>query len=411
MNKCAAASGRARRFGGDVSGFWRLMLFGKGPRDAAAPGRDLRIDVIRGLILLIIFVNHMPGNIVSAAMPHAYGFSDAADVFVLLAGISAAFAYGRLIDQRGLLVGSLKVGARIWTLYIAHLALFVLVCGIVATAVVRTQNALYVEAINIQPFFSDTPAAIINALGLVYQPYYLDILPLYIVLLAAFPLIYVATRTSPLGALALSVVLWQGAAHAGLNLPNHPGTGGWFFNPFAWQVPFVLGVVIGRFGLVGAGVPTLRLLDIAAIAVLLFAAAVKLSSGNPFGIALMNDWIESLQIGIDKTNLAWPRVVHLAALTWLALRFLKSDAAILSGLAGRRLAALGRHSLEVFCAGIVLAIAGQIILAETSFTLWVQLLVTLGGITILLGLGAFLSWYKTLTARAASAVREQAATA
>ena len=408
---CGRLTGRAGGCGGDVSGFWRLMLFGKGPREAASPGRDLRIDVIRGLILLVIFVNHMPGNIVSAAMPHNYGFSDAADVFVLLAGISAAFAYGRLIDQRGLFVGSLKVGARIWTLYIAHLALFVLVCGIVATAVVRTQNALYVEAINIQPFFSDTPAAIVNALGLIYQPYYLDVLPLYIVLLAAFPLIYVTARTSPLAALAISVAIWQGATHLGLNLPNHPGDGGWFFNPFAWQLLFTLGVVIGRLGLVGASMPKLRLLDIAAVAVLLFAAMVKLSSGNPFGIALMNDWIDSLQIGTDKTNLAWPRVAHLAALAWLVLRFVRSDARFLDGLAGRRLAALGRHSLEVFCAGIVLAIAGQIILAETSFTLWVQLLVTLGGITILLGLGTFLSWYKTLTARAASAPREQAVTA
>ena len=87
----------------DVSGFWRLMLFGKGPREAALPGRDLRIDAIRGLTLLIIFVNHMPGNVVSAWMPHNYGFSDAADIFVLLAGVSAAFAYGRLIDQRGML--------------------------------------------------------------------------------------------------------------------------------------------------------------------------------------------------------------------------------------------------------------------------------------------------------------------
>ncbi len=394
-----------------MSGFWRLVLFGKGPRDAASPGRDLRIDVIRGLILLVIFVNHMPGNIVSSLMPHNYGFSDAADIFVLLAGVSATFAYGRLIDQRGLLVGSLKVGARIWTLYIAHLALFVLVCGIVATAVVRTQNALYVEAINIQPFFSDTAAAIVNALGLVYQPYYLDILPLYIVLLAAFPLIYLTARTSPLAALAVSVAIWQAATLAGLNLPNHPGDGGWFFNPFAWQMLFTFGVVIGRLGLVGAGVPKLRLVDAAAIVIVLFAAMVKLSSGNPFGVALLNEWIDSLQIGIDKTNLAWPRVVHLAALAWLVLRFLRPDAGILTSLAGRRLASLGRHSLEVFCAGIVLAIIGQIILAETSFALSIQLIVNLSGITILLGLGTFLSWYKTLTARAASAPREQAATA
>lgn len=394
-----------------MNGFWRLMLFGKGPRDAVSPGRDLRIDVIRGLILLVIFINHMPGNIASGAMPHNFGFSDAADAFVLIAGISAAFAYGKLIDQRGLLVGSLKVGARIWTLYVAHLALFVLVCGIIATAIVRTQNTLYVEAINIQPFFSDTAAAVVNALGLVYQPYYLDILPLYIVLLALFPLIYVTARTSPLTALAISFALWQGAVHFGLNLPNHPGDAGWFFNPFAWQMLFTLGVVIGRLGLVGAALPRLVVLDALAVAVILFAATVKLTSGNPFGIALLNDWIESLQIGIDKTNLAWPRVVHLLALIWLVLRFIGPEAAMLKGRVGRRLACVGRHSLEVFCAGIVLAVAGQIILAETSFALWVQLLVSLTGVMILTGLGIFLSWYKTLTARAASAARDQAATA
>ncbi|WP_332682305.1 OpgC family protein [Bosea sp. (in: a-proteobacteria)] len=395
-----------------MSGFWRLMLFGKGPRDAASPSRDLRIDVIRGLILLIIFVNHMPGNIVSSAMPHNFGFSDAADIFVLLAGISAAFAYGRLIDQRGLLVGSLKVGARIWTLYIAHLALFVLVCGIIATAIVRTQNSLYMEAINVQPFFSDTPTAIVNALGLTYQPYYLDILPLYIVLLALFPLIYVAARTSPLPTLLLSLVVWQGAAHLGLNLPNHPGEAGWFFNPFAWQVIFVLGVVLGRLALVGARLPKLPALDLLAIAVVVFAAAVKLSSSNLLaGVPLLGEWIDGLQIGIDKTNLAAARVMHLLALVWLVLRYLSPEAALLRSRIGRGLAVIGRHSLEVFCAGIVLAIAGQIILAETSFVLWVQLLVNLTGITILAGLGMFLSWYKTLTARAAGATREQPAAA
>lgn len=395
-----------------MSGFWRLMLFGKGPRDAASPSRDLRIDVIRGLILLIIFVNHMPGNIISSAMPHNFGFSDAADIFVLLAGISAAFAYGRLIDQRGLLVGSLKVGARIWTLYIAHLALFVLVCGIIATAIVRTQNSLYMEAINVQPFFSDTPAAIVNALVLTYQPYYLDILPLYIVLLALFPLIYVAARTSPLPTLLLSLVVWQGAAHLGLNLPNHPGEAGWFFNPFAWQVIFVFGVVLGRLALVGARLPKLPALDLLAIAVVVFAAAVKLSSSNLLaGVPLLGEWIDGLQIGIDKTNLAAARVMHLLALVWLVLRYLSPEAALLRSRIGRGLAVIGRHSLEVFCAGIVLAIAGQIILAETSFVLWVQLLVNLTGITILAGLGMFLSWYKTLTARAAGATREQPAAA
>lgn len=397
--------------GDEVSGFWRLMLYGKGPREAEAPARDLRIDVIRGLILLIIFVNHIPGNVVSFVTPRNYGFSDAADVFVLLAGISAAFAYGRQIDQRGVLVGSLKVGARIWTLYVAHLALFVLVCGVVATAIARTQNSLYMEWINVLPFFSDTVEAVINALQLSYQPDYLNILPLYIVLLAAFPLAYLAVRTSPLATLLASLALWQAASAFDLNLPSKPGGSGWYFNPFAWQAIFVIGIVMGRFATLGVRQPRILAIDVAAAGLLLFSAAVKLSTGNPFGVAFLSDWIEGLQMGVDKTNLATIRLLHLLALAWIVIRLIPAESRLLRGPVGTRLAATGRHSLEVFCVGIVLSIIGQIVMAEMSFALWAQLLFVAGGLILLIGLGLFLSWYKSLTARPVGVARERAATA
>lgn len=382
----------------------RFLILGHGPGVTAAPAgqRDARIDVIRGLALLIIFINHMPGNVVSTAMPHNFGFSDAADVFVLLAGVSATLAYGNLIERRGLSVGALKIGARLWTLYIAHIAVFILVCGVVATAVTRTQNPLYLEAINIQPFFNDTFEALVDVLLLRYQPHYLDILPLYIVLLGLFPAIYYAVRISPLATLIASLAIWQGAVAMGLNLPN-THSAGWFFNPFAWQVVFTIGVIIGRGAQLGIGVPGLRMIDVAAIAFLLFSLVCKVSFGNPFGIAALNDWIDSVQLGSDKTNLAWSRVLHLMALVWLALRFLPAGAALLAFGAGRVLAVVGRHSLDVFCAGIVLAIAGQIILAEASFALGVQLLVCLAGVTMLSGLGMFLSWYQSITLQGAKA--------
>lgn len=381
--------------------FLRYLLLGKAAGAggiaavAAPPGRDIRIDAVRGLALLIIFINHMPGNVVARFMPHNFGFSDAADIFVLLAGVSAVLAYGALIERRGLGVGAARIGARLWTLYIAHIAVFLIVCGVVARAVTGTHNPLYLEAINIQPFFSDTPAAVVDALTLTYQPHYLDILPLYIVLLALFPALYYLVRISPALALAVSALVWQGALRLGLNLPNS-GAAGWFFNPFAWQFPFTLGVVIGRAMLLRIAAPRSLPLDILAAGFLAFALLVKLSSGNPLGIAALNDWIESLQIGSDKTNLAVVRVLHLAALAWLFVRFVPAGSAMVSNPAGRNLAVVGRHSLEVFCAGIVLSIAGQIVLAETSFALGVQLLVCLTGISMLLGLGMFLSWYQSV---------------
>ncbi len=385
------------------STIWQFLALGRagdGTKRLVAPSRDARIDVIRGIALAIIFINHMPGNLVAAWMPHNYGFSDAADVFVFLAGVSATLAYGSLIEKRGVGFGVLKLGGRLWTLYIAHVAVFLIVCGIVAAAVTRTQNPLYIEMINIQPIFSDTQTALVDALTLLYQPNYLDILPLYIALLACFPLVYVAVRVSPLASLALSLALWQGALALGLNLPNS-GSSGWFFNPFAWQVVFVLGVCAGRAAQLGIAMPRLVVLDILAVAFLVFAGVAKVSTGNPFGLAMLNDWIDTIQLGSDKTNLAWLRLAHLAALAWLAVRWLPAGAALLKVPGLDLAAAMGRHSLEVFCVGIVFSIVGQIVLAETAFDPAVQLLVCGIGVTMLAGLGNFLSWYRSTTLRRA----------
>lgn len=385
-----------------AASFQRFLLAGQaGGAVPGKPARDARIDVIRGLCLLIIFINHMPGNIVAAYTPHNFGFSDAADIFVLLAGVSATLAYGGLIETRGLPIAALKLGARLWTLYIAHIAVFIIVCGVIAAAVTRTQNPLYIELINVQPFFRDTIEALLGALTLTYQPSYLDILPLYIVLLALFPAIYYAVRVSPLLALAISVAIWQGALAFGLNLPNSDAT--WFFNPFAWQVIFVLGVVIGRCNQLHIAAPRLRWLDAAALGFLLFAWAVKVGPGNFTGLPVLNDWFDSVQLGSDKTNLAWSRLLHLAALTWLAVRWLPAGDALARSFFGRALAKTGQNSLHVFCVGIVLSIAGQVVLAETSFDPTVQLAVCVSGVTISLGLGVFLSWYRTITSRTAGA--------
>ncbi|WP_181301128.1 OpgC domain-containing protein [Bosea sp. 124] len=383
----------------------RFLFLGRGP-DGAPPRleRDARIDVIRGLALLIIFINHMPGNVISAYMPHNFGFSDAADAFVLLAGVSATLAYGGLIERRGLGVGALKIGARVWTLYIAHIAVFIIVCGVVAAAVTRTQNPLYVEAINIQPFFRDTFDALVDALTLRYQPSYLDILPLYIVLLALFPLIFLAVRISPAGALVVSLAVWQAALALGLNFTNVHAAG-WFFNPFAWQVVFTLGIILGCAARRGIAAPRLLWLDAAAILFLVLAYVAKTSFGNPLGIAMLNEWFDSVQLGSDKTNLAWSRLLHVLALAWLAIRWLPAGEGLLRRAIGRGLAVVGRHSLDVFCAGTVLAIIGQIVMAETGFALGPQLLVCLVGITLLIGLGMFLTWYQSITLSGATDAR------
>lgn len=375
----------------------RFLLLGPDPAQGAAkPKRDLRIDLVRGLALMIIFINHMPGNVVAAFTPHAYGFSDAAEIFVLLSGVSAALAFGRVIDGQGLAAGAVKVAARVRTLYVAHLAVFLTVVGLVALAVERTENPLYIETINITPVLADPLKALSHVLGLTYQPNYLDILPLYVVLLAAFPLIHVAAKASPLLTLAASVLLWRFAATAGITLPN--GNGGWTFNPFAWQVLFTLGVIVGQAMRAGIALPRgagVRLVDAAAVGMVAFAAIVMLAPTNAF--AFLGQAVADLSLGTDKGNLAPVRLLHVLALAWLFARFVPADTARLKHGVAQALSRAGSHSLEVFCAGTVLSVLGQVVIVETQHHIIVQLLVVAVGVSVLISLGNLLTWSKTLS--------------
>ncbi|WP_252724687.1 OpgC domain-containing protein, partial [Acinetobacter baumannii] len=73
--------------------FWR----GTAPAAGERIARDPRVDVFRGLALLVIFIDHVAGNWLTRVTPSAMGLSDAAEYFVLLAGFSAAIAYGSVM--------------------------------------------------------------------------------------------------------------------------------------------------------------------------------------------------------------------------------------------------------------------------------------------------------------------------
>src|SRR5437588_9982400 len=65
------------------------------------PGRDLRIDACRGIALWSIFLNHVPNNIGSWLTLRHYGFSDSAEVFMFVSGVTCAMAYGKAHSRLG----------------------------------------------------------------------------------------------------------------------------------------------------------------------------------------------------------------------------------------------------------------------------------------------------------------------
>src|SRR5689334_24890820 len=89
-------------------------------------GRDLRLDLFRGIANWAIFLDHIPDNIVNWVTTRNYGFSDAADLFVFISGYTASFVYARMMIERGFIVGATRLFKRVWQLYVAHIILFVI---------------------------------------------------------------------------------------------------------------------------------------------------------------------------------------------------------------------------------------------------------------------------------------------
>ena len=90
-----------------------------------AKGRDLRLDLFRGLANWAIFLDHVPNNAVAWLTTRNYGFSDAADIFVFISGYTAAFVYAKSMLVQGFVAGTARLLKRVWQLYVAHVLLFV----------------------------------------------------------------------------------------------------------------------------------------------------------------------------------------------------------------------------------------------------------------------------------------------
>src|SRR5262245_38289566 len=149
--------------------------------------RDLRLDLFRGLALWLIFLDHIPDNIVSWITIRNYGFSDATEIFIFISGYTAAFVYGKAMLERGFIVSGARILKRAWQIYVPDILLFIVFVAEVAYVARSFENPLYAEEMNVLDFFQQPDVTIVEALLLKFKPVNMDVLPLYIVLLLLFP--------------------------------------------------------------------------------------------------------------------------------------------------------------------------------------------------------------------------------
>lgn len=357
--------------------------------------RDLRLDFFRGLALVMIFINHVPGNFLSNFTNKNFGFSDAAEIFVFISGFAATLSYGGTYRSGGRWLATVRILVRAAQLYVAHVLLFFIVAAAVAYAALRFENPIYFEQINIAPFFFSPIVATVQALLLRFIPFYLDILPLYIVLLLIFPLILALLHRSIWVVLIISAGIYVAARLLAWNIPAYPPGSRWFFNPFAWQLLFVMGAVMAMWTREGRRLPRSRLLIAAAIGYLLFAA-IAAAPWHPIEAlsrfyVIPPKWLPPP----DKTNLSLWRLVHFLALAYLTAQFVAANGWLMRSSWAVPLIRCGQHSLHIFCLGSVLAVLGHIIITESGRSLLVQTAVNMAGVGIMFGTAYAMTWYKT----------------
>jgi hypothetical protein len=316
------------------------------------PRRDTRLDIMRGIMQAVIFASHTTGSFIGAWLIFgSWGLSDSSEQFVLFSGFMLGSVFARKRVREGWRAAFRDMLRRTGRLYLTQLALFVVYGATIVTV------SLHLPDTPERPGWSfalEHPSqALPGVLTMLYQPEMMGILPMFIWCMLALP--FYAALEARIGAFALAApaALYAGVWLFGLATPSLSPTTGIAFEPLAWGLIFMIGATLGRRALLtGAAMPPWRWLTPCAIAILLAGLALRLSWYGflPFHLPLAEAaWIHG------KRDLALPCLLHALALAWLISVLIPRDAAWMHTKLAQAFAAMGRHSLHVFCVGLFLS--------------------------------------------------------
>ncbi|MGJ4962322.1 MULTISPECIES: OpgC domain-containing protein [unclassified Bradyrhizobium] len=357
-------------------------------------GRDLRLDLFRGIANWAIFLDHIPDNVVNWITTRNYGFSDAADLFVFISGYTASFVYARMMIDRGFIVGATRLFKRVWQLYVAHIVLFVIYIVAISYLATRFGVSEIIDEFNVAGLVDHASDTLAQGLILKFKPVNLDVLPLYIVLMGFFPPVLWMMLRQPDLTMIASIVLWLLARQMGWNFAAYPA-GTWYFNPYCWQVLFVF----GSWCALGGARRSMGIIMAPAtlyfcIAYMVLALVMTMAGRFPELGSMFPNWLYAAFNPNDKTNLAPYRFLHFVVIVILVIRFVPKEWPGLEWKAFDPLIVCGQQSLAVFCVGVFLSFIGHFTLMLSSGSLLAQILVSAAGIAIMTTVAYYISWSK-----------------
>ena len=312
-----------------------------------------QLDTLRGFLLVWMTLTHLPTR-VSAYSNQMVGYVSAAEGFILLAAILVGRIQQGAAEKFGAPAARWNLWRRALRIYRYHLVLlgFAFSAGGAAAAYFHR-----VPLQNLLDFFLQHPAqALIAAPVLLYNPPLLDILPMYIVFMLFTPLIlWMAERRGWRPVLIGSGAIWllaqfglrgwiyAAAAHLGFSIPlNEMGAFDWFGWQFLWTAGLCLGSARWSSLFSKTRIPSWVVWLCATLAVVLFACR-----HTGFDVLTGPTLFDAL---VDKWKLGIFRLIDAAAIGILLVKF---GSPLAENWLGKRLATMGRASLEVFSAHLV----------------------------------------------------------
>lgn len=360
----------------------------------SSESRDVRIDLLCGLANWSIFVDHIPHNVVNLITLRNFGFSGAADLFIFVSGYAVAVVYAKMIAERGFVVGATRIFKRVWQLYAAYIVLFAIYIVAIGHVAVSYAYPDILDEFNVSSLIDHPVRTLAHGLMLQTRVLNLDLLPLYIVLMAFIAPVLWGLMRKPGLTLMGSFALYLAARQFGWNLPSFPD-GNWYYNPFCWQLYFVFGGWLALGGAKQIGpVFTWPVLPILGAACLIFAFVMTSAGRLPQLGDMFPDWLLDAFIPVDKINLGPYRLLHFVIVAFMVTRFVPKDWSALQWPILQPLIRCGQQSLAIFCVGVFLSFAGHLVLITSPDSLLMQLLVSVVGIAIMIVVAYAIAWSK-----------------
>src|SRR5437667_9264779 len=135
--------------------------------------------------------------------------------------------------ERGFVVTATRIFRRVWQLYAAYVVLFVIYINLIGYVARKTAAPEIIHEFNVAGILGHTVRTLIYGLLLQAKPLNLDVLQLFIVLMAFFPIVLFGMMRRPNLTVAGSIGVYVAARHFDWNLSSFPD-GRWYSNPFSW---------------------------------------------------------------------------------------------------------------------------------------------------------------------------------